>query len=80
MISGWNIAFSSRMMLYCFQEEPNDQIIYLPERTGRARLPLPKDWGYQYRSPLSKKNLAASEPRVSDAQGQQQVIWINSVK
>lgn len=59
--------------------QENEQIVYLPERTGRARMP-PSEWGRQFRVPLPKLKRAASEPRVSDAQPHQQLIFIKLVK
>lgn len=54
-------------------KEPNDQITYLAERTGSARPRVVRDWGYQLRLPSMKWKKAASDPRVSEAQGQQQL-------
>jgi len=60
-------------------KEPNDQITYLEERTGRTRLLMTYDWGFQLRSPYRKLKTAAAESRVVAFHNQKQVISINSV-
>lgn len=64
-----------------YRSEQDHEVAYLlPERTGSARLMPSFDWRTQFRLPLLKSKLVATEPCVSEVHAQARVRRINFVK